>query len=82
MSRWSVQGQAVAELMTAVLKRSGRDLSANTALRAAERLYLPQSHLLPPVELDSQQHRALTSLRVIQLHPDRVDYLSDWINGR
>ena len=72
----------MAELMTAVLKRSGRDLSANTALRAAERLYLPQSHLLPTVELDSQKHRALTSLRVIQLHPDRVDYLSDWINGR
>jgi ABC-type branched-subunit amino acid transport system substrate-binding protein len=82
MSRWTIQGQAAAELMTAVLERSGRDLSASTALRSAERLYLPNSHLLPPVELDSQQHRALTSLRVIQLHPDRVEYLSDWIDGR
>ena len=82
MSRWTIQGQAAAELMTAVLERSGRDLSASTALRSAERLDLPKSHLLPPVALDSQQHRALTSLRVIQLHPDRVDSLSDWIDGR
>ena len=82
MSRWTIQGQAAAELMTAVLEQSGRDLSAGTAVRSAERLHLPKSYLLPPVELDSQQHRALTSLRVIRLRPNRVELLSDWIDGR
>ena len=81
-SRWTLYGHAVAELMIEVLKRSGRNLTRQKAVIAAENINQWQGKLLPPVSLDSRNHLALTSFRVSQILPGRVNHLSDWIDGR
>ena len=81
-SRWTVYGHAVAELMVEVLKRSGRALSRSKAVHAAENIKNWQGKLLPPIFLDNNNHLALTTFRVSQILYDRVNHLSDWIDGR
>ena len=80
--RWTLYGQAVAELMVEVLKRAGRSLSRQKAIIAAENIKQWQGKLLPPVFLDSRNHLALSSFRVSQISPGRVNHLSEWIDGR
>jgi len=81
-NRWTVYGHAVAELMVEVLRRSGRSLSRSIAIQAAENIKNWQSTLLPPIFLSTNNHLALTTLRVSQILDDRVNHLSDWIDGR
>jgi len=81
-TRWTVYGHAVAELMVEVLKRSGRSLSRSIAIQAAENITNWQGTLLPPIFLNTNNHLALTTLRVSQILDDRVNHLSDWIDGR
>ena len=81
-SRWTVYGHAVAELMVEVLRRSGRNLSRSNAINAAENINNWQGDLLPPIFLDNNNHLALTTFRVSQILDDRINHLSDWIDGR
>ena len=81
-NRWTLYGQAVAELMVEVLKRAGRSLSRQKAIIAAENIKQWQGKLLPPVFLDSRNHLVLSSFRVSQISPGRVNHLSEWIDGR
>ena len=81
-TRWTVYGHAAAELMVEVLRRSGRSLSRSNAIQAAENIKNWQGTLLPPIFLDTKNHLALTTLRVSQILDDRVNHLSDWIDGR
>ena len=81
-TRWTVYGHAVAELMVEVLRRSGRSLSRSIAIQAAENIKNWQGTLLPPIFLNTNNHLALTTLRVSQILDDRVNHLSDWIDGR
>ena len=81
-TRWTVYGHAVAELMVEVLRRSGRSLSRSIAIQAAENIKNWQGTLLPPIFLNNNNHLALTTLRVSQILDDRVNHLSDWIDGR
>ena len=81
-TRWTVYGHAAAELMVEVLRRSGRFLSRSNTIQAAENIKNWQGTLLPPIYLDTNNHLALTTLRVSQILDDRVNHLSDWIDGR
>ena len=81
-NRWTLYGQAVAELMVEVLKRAGRSLSRQKAIIAAENIKQWQGKLLPPVFLDSRNHLALSSFRVSQISLGSVNHLSEWIDGR
>ena len=81
-TRWTVYGHAVAELMVEVLRRSGRSLSRSIAIQAAENIKNWQGTLLPPIFLNTNNHLALTTLRVSQILDNRVNHLSDWIDGR
>ena len=81
-NRWTLYGQAVAELMAEVLKRTGRSLSRQKAVIAAENINQWQGKLLPPVLLDSRNHLALSSFRISQISPGKVNHLSEWIDGR
>jgi len=81
-NRWTLYGHAVAELMVEVLKRSGRTLSRQKAISAAENIKQWQGKLLPPVHLDSRNHQALTSFRVSRIESGMVNHESEWIDGR
>jgi len=81
-SRWTVYGHAVAELMVEVLRRSGRSLSRSKTIHAAENIKNWQGKLLPPIFLGNDNHLALTTFRISQIIDDRVNHLSDWIDGR
>ena len=81
-NRWTFYGHAVAELMVEVLRRSGRSLSRLNAIHEAEKIKNWQGSLLPPIFLDTNNHIALTTFRVSQILDDRVNHLSDWIDGR
>ena len=81
-NRWTIYGQAAAELMVEVLERSGRSINRKKSVLAAERIKKWQGNLLPPVFLDSQNHLALSSFRVSQILPNRVKHISEWIDGR
>jgi len=81
-NRWTLYGQGVAELMVEVLQRTGRSLSRQKAVLAAEKINQWQGKLLPPVFLDSRNHLALSSFRVSQISSGKVNHLSEWIDGR
>lgn len=81
-NRWTLYGHAVAELMVEVLKRSGRALSRQNAVSAAENIKQWQGKLLPPINLDLHNHLALTTFRVSQIADGRVNHLSEWIDGQ
>ena len=81
-NRWTLYGQTVAELMVEVLKRAGRSLSRQKAVIAAENIKQWHGKLIPPVYLDSRNHLVLSSFRVSQITPGRVNHLSEWIDGR
>lgn len=81
-SRLTVYGHAVAELMAEVLNRSGRGLTREVAIRAAEDLKTWRGKLMPPVHLTPSQHLSMTFLRVSKITPTKIYYLSDWIDGR
>ncbi len=81
-TRWTVYGHAVAELMVEVLRRSGRSLSRSNSILAAENIKNWQGKLLPPIFLGTNNHLALTTFRVSQILEDRINHLSDWIDGR
>ena len=82
LNRWTLYGHAVAELMVEVLNRSGRSLSRQKAVSAAESITKWQGKLLPPVYLDSRNHLALTTFRVSRITYGRVSHLSGWIDGK
>ena len=67
MNRWTIYGQAVAEVMTAVLREGGRDLNRKSVIEAAERLKNWQGTLTPPISFSPKNHQAVTSLRVAQV---------------
>tara|TARA_B100000686_G_scaffold79164_1_gene85363 strand:+ start:272 stop:1405 length:1134 start_codon:yes stop_codon:yes gene_type:complete len=81
-SRWTFYGHAVAELMVEVLRRSGRSLSRLNAIHAAENIKNWKGTLLPPIFLDTKNHLALSTFRISQILDDRINHLSDWIEGR
>ena len=81
-SRWTFYGHAVAELMVEVLRRSGRSLNRSAAIHAAEKIKNWQGKLLPPIYFDNKNHIALTKMRITQILDDRINHLSDWIDGR
>tara|TARA_B100000945_G_scaffold262193_1_gene220681 strand:+ start:325 stop:1494 length:1170 start_codon:yes stop_codon:yes gene_type:complete len=81
-TRWTFYGHAVAELMVEVLMKSGRSLSRSIAINATENIDNWQGKLLPPIFLGTKNHLALTTLRVSQILDDRINHLSDWIDGR
>jgi len=82
LNRWTLYGHAVAELMVEVLNRSGRSLSRQKAVSAAESITNWQGKLLPPVYLDSRNHLVLTTFRVSRITYGRVSHLSGWIDGK
>ena len=82
LNRWTLYGHAVAELMVEVLNRSGRSLSRQKAVSAAESITKWQGKMLPPVYLDSRNHLALTTFRVSRITYGRVSHLSGWIDGK
>ena len=82
MTRWTIQGQAAAELLVRLLEDNGRDLTVPVLLETAERFSQPAQSLLPAVSFSPSQHRALMSFRISRLFPDRVEHLSSWIDGR
>jgi branched-chain amino acid transport system substrate-binding protein len=82
VNRWTLYGHAVAELMVEVLNRSGRSLSRQKAVSAAESITKWQGKLLPPVYLDSRNHLVLTTFRVSRITYGRVSHLSGWIDGK
>ncbi len=82
LNRWTLYGHAVAELMVEVLNRTGRSLSRQKAVSAAESITKWQGKLLPPVYLDSRNHLALTTFRVSRITYGRVSHLSGWIDGK
>ena len=82
LSRWTLYGHAVAELMIEVLNRSGRSLSRQKAVSAAESITKWRGKLLPLVFLDSRNHLALTTFRVSRIAQGRVNHLSGWIDGK
>ena len=81
-SRWSIYGHSVAELMAEVLRRSGRDLTREGAIRSAEDLKSWRGKLMPPVYLDRNQHLSMSFLRVSRIMPTKVVHLSEWLDGR
>ena len=81
-SRWSIYGHSVAELMAEVLRRSGRDLTREGAIRSAENLKSWRGKLMPPVYLDRNQHLSMSFLRVSRIMPTKVVHLSEWLDGR
>ena len=81
-SRWSIYGHSVAELMAEVLRRSGRDLTRDGAIRSAENLKSWRGKLMPPVYLDRNQHLSMSFLRVSRIMPTKVVHLSEWLDGR
>ena len=81
-SRWSIYGHSVAELMAEVLRRSGRDLTREGAIRSAENLKSWPGKLMPPVYLDRNQHLSMSFLRVSRIMPTKVVHLSEWLDGR
>ena len=82
LNRWTLYGHAVAELMVEVLNRTGRSLSRQKAVSAAESITKWQGKMLPPVYLDSRNHLALTTFRVSRIKYGRVSHLSGWIDGK
>ena len=68
--------------MVEVLQRSGRALSRQKAVLAAENIKQWEGKLLPPVYLDSRNHLALTTFRVSRIAHGRVNHMSEWIDGR
>ncbi len=80
--RWSIYGHSVAELMAEVLRRSGRDLTREGAIRSAENLKSWRGKLMPPVYLDRNQHLSMSFLRVSRIMPTKVVHLSEWLDGR
>jgi branched-chain amino acid transport system substrate-binding protein len=82
LNRWTLYGHAVAELMVEVLNRSGRSLSRQKAVSAAESITKWQGKLLPPVYLDSRNHLVLSTFRVSRITYGRVSHLSGWIDGK
>ena len=82
LNRWTLYGHAVAELMVEVLNRTGRSLSRQKAVSAAESITKWQGKLLPPVYLDSRNHQALTTFRVSRITYGKVSHLSGWIDGK
>ena len=81
-NRWTLYGHAVAELMVEVLNRAGRSLNREMAISSAETISNWKGKLMPPVFLDSDNHLALTSFRVSQILPGKVNHFSEWIDGR
>ena len=81
-NRWTLYGHAVAELMVEVLKLSGRALSRQKAVLSAENIKQWEGKLLPPVNLGSRNHLALTTFRVSRIAHGRVNHMSEWIDGR
>jgi len=81
-NRWTLYGHAVAELMVEVLDRSGRSLNREIAISSAESMIKWEGKLMPPVFIDSDNHLALTSFRISQILPGKVNHFSEWIDGR
>ncbi len=80
--RWTVYGHAVAELMTAVLQKAGRSITRAGAINAAESLKNWRGALMPPVHLSSENHLALSFLKVSSILHGQVVHHSGWIDGR
>ena len=81
MSRWTIYGQATAELMLEVLARTGRNLNRHRTIQAAESLQNWQGPLTPPINLSPSNHLAITSMRVSQILPEGIIHQSRWISG-
>ena len=79
MNRWTIYGQAVAELMTEILHRAGRDVNRKNIIEAAEQLRQWQSPLNPPVTLTPENHLALTQLKIVQVQRGTFTPVSDWL---
>ncbi len=81
-NRWTLYGHAIAELMVEILNRTGRSLNRERAISSAETLINWKGKLMPPVFIDSDNHLALTTFRVSQILPGKVNHFSDWLDGR
>ena len=68
--------------MVEVLNRSGRLVNRQKAIDSTETLMNWKGKLMPSVFLDAKNHLALTSFRVSQILPGRVNHISQWIDGR
>ena len=68
--------------MVEVLNRSGRSLNRERSISSAETIINWKGKLMPPVFIDSDNHLALTSFRVSQILPGKVNHLSGWLDGR
>ena len=82
MSRWTIYGHAVAELMVEILSRSGSGLTRKQVIETAEQLDQWQGLLNPPITLNARNHLPITRLRVVQVKSGKFEIISDWINGQ
>ncbi|MBF0287967.1 MAG: ABC transporter substrate-binding protein [SAR324 cluster bacterium] len=82
MNRWTIYGQAAAELMVEILHRSGRDITRISVIETAEQLNNWQGNLLPPVTMTPQNHQAITQLRISQVQSGKFEIISDWIDSQ
>ncbi len=82
MNRWTIYGQAVAELMVEILFRSGSELTRNHVIYTAEQLDQWQGLLNPPITLSSQNHLPISQLKVAQVKEGKFEVISDWIDAQ
>ena len=82
LNRWTIYGQAVAELMVEILHRSGRNLTRQKVITTAEQLNQWQGLLNPPVTLTPQNHQPITQLRIAQVKSGKFEIVSDWIDSK
>lgn len=80
MNRWTIYGQAVAELMTEILRRAGRGLNRKNIIETAEQLHHWKSPLNPPITLTPENHLAITQLKIVQVQSGKMTSVSDWMS--
>ncbi|MBF0278537.1 MAG: ABC transporter substrate-binding protein [SAR324 cluster bacterium] len=82
INRWTIYGQAVAELMVEILYRSGRNLTRQSVIGTAEDLDQWNGVLSPPITLSAQNHQAITKLRITRVQSGKFETISDWIDSK
>ena len=82
MNRWTIYGQALAELMVEILTRSGSELTRKQVINTAEQLHQWQGLLNPPITLSFHNHLAITQLKVGQVKEGKFEFVSDWIDAQ
>ena len=78
---FSVYGHSVAELMVEILKKTGRNLTRESAIKAAESIRdFKCSLCLAPINMSEKDHAAFEGLRLGRVQNGKWVYFGDYIN--